>query len=120
VLWLLFTQPYWRERLVDWDAHAAHLIALFRAAMADHVQEAAWRDLVAGLRKRSPEFDAMWARHDVAGAEPRIKRLRHPVAGPLRMRSASLWLSDRPGARMVVHTPDDDASRRALAGLLAE
>ena len=120
VLWLLFTEPRWRSLLLDWENHAAYLVALFRAAMAEHVQEAAWRDLAAGLRRRSPDFDRMWARHDVAGSEPRVKRFRHPVAGALRMRSASLWLSDRPGARMVIHTPDDAATHAALAALVDE
>lgn len=119
VLWLLFTDPGWRKILQDWEEHAAHLIALFRAGMADHVTEPAWRDLVVRLKERSPEFTRMWARNEVTGAEPRIKRFDHPEAGTLRMRSASLWLSDRPGVRMVIHTPDDTETRESLAHLIA-
>jgi len=115
VLWLMFTDPGWRKILRDWESHAAHLIALFRATIGDHIGEPAWQDLVDRLSGRSPEFARMWARHDVTGAIPRVKLFDHPEAGRLQMRSASLWLSDRPGARMVIHTPDDAETRAALA-----
>ena len=119
VLWLLFTDPHWRKILRDWESHAAHLIALFRTTMADHLTEPAWRDLVARLKDRSPEFGDMWARQEVTGAEPRVKLFDHPEEGRLRMRSASLWLADRPGTRMVIHTPNDPGTRAAMERLVS-
>src|SRR5438270_1294027 len=44
VLWLLFTQPAWRELLVD-QGDVAYLVARFRAAMAEHIGEPAWNEL---------------------------------------------------------------------------
>jgi hypothetical protein len=42
----------------------------------------------------------------------------HPTAGTLRFETAALLLADRPGARMTVHTPADDATRSALVELV--
>src|SRR5436305_1482699 len=38
VMWLLFTQPAWRELLVD-QQDVAYVVARFRGAMAEHVGE---------------------------------------------------------------------------------
>ena len=55
VLWLLFTQPAWRELLVD-QQDVAYVVARFRAAMAEHMGEPAWVDLVQELCSASPAF----------------------------------------------------------------
>jgi transcriptional regulator with XRE-family HTH domain len=119
ILWLLFCDPRMRELIPAWADDAAHVLAQFRASMAEHVGEPAWRDLVATLSERSADFRRMWQRHDVAGAAPRVKRLCHPVAGVLHFETATLLLADRPGARLSVHTPSDDATRAALSALVA-
>jgi transcriptional regulator with XRE-family HTH domain len=119
ILWLLFCDPVLRERIPAWEDDAAYVLALFRAAMADHVGEPAWRDLVSTLSGRSEDFRRMWARHDVTGPAPRVKRIRHPEAGLLRFGLATLLVADLPGARMTVHTPSDDATRAALATLVS-
>jgi len=120
ILWLLFCEPEMRERIPAWREDAAYVLALFRASMAEHVGEPAWRDLVASLSERSPDFRRMWGRHDVAGAGPRVKQLRHPVAGLLNFETATLLLADRPGARLTVHTPSDEATRAALSALVTD
>lgn len=119
IIWLLFCDAQLRERLACWADDAGYMIALLRAGMADHVGEPAWQDLVATLSERSPDFARMWARHDVTGPALRIKEIAHPTAGPLRLETASLLLADRPGLRMTVHTPADDATRTALRALVA-
>ena len=41
------------------------MVGLYRSAMADHVGEPAWRNLVDRLQQVSPEFRELWHRHDV-------------------------------------------------------
>lgn len=119
VLWQMFTNPEWRARLVDWDTGAPRMVAQFRAAMADHLGEPAWTSLLARLRRASPEFAAVWARHDVEGPETRTKRILHPDVGLLRLDYTYLWLGPHGGNRMVTYTPADAESASRLAALHA-
>jgi transcriptional regulator with XRE-family HTH domain len=106
-LWLLFTTGEWRRALIDWEEAAARMVAQYRAAMAEHVAEPAWKALVARLHRASPEFAEMWARHDVRGPESSVKRLRHPLVGTLRLEHTYLWLDPGLGTRIVAYTPTD-------------
>ncbi|HSP71277.1 MAG TPA: helix-turn-helix transcriptional regulator [Gaiellaceae bacterium] len=114
VLWLIFTDPHWRRVLPDWDDAASRMVAQFRAAMAEHVAEPAWKALVARLHRASPEFAEVWARHDVQAPESRVKRFRHPTAGLLNLDYTYLWLGQRLGTRIVTYTPADEETRRRL------
>ncbi len=116
VLWLLFTQPAWRELLVD-QQDVAYVVARFRAAMAEHMGEPAWVDLVQELCSASPAFAELWERHDVAAATSRIKRFLHPEVGLIRLFATGMWLSERPGVRLIACTPADDQARIALMKL---
>jgi transcriptional regulator with XRE-family HTH domain len=116
VMWLLFTQPAWRELLVDQN-DVAYVVARFRAAMAEHMGEPAWTELVEELASQSPEFAELWERHDVASATSRIKRFLHPEVGMVRLMTTGLWLTERPGVRLMACTPADEDARLALARL---
>ena len=120
VLWLIFTDPHWRRVLPDWDDAASRMVAQFRAAMAEHVAEPAWKALVARLHRASPEFAEVWARHDVQAPESRVKRFRHPTAGLLNLDYTYLWLGQRLGTRIVTYTPADEETRRRLERLHRE
>ena len=116
VLRLAFTQPAWRERIVD-QGDVAYIVARFRAASADHVGEPAWVELVEELRAVSAEFAELWDRHDVAGGTSHLKRFIHPELGVIRLNATSLTLADRPGVRLVAMTPADEQARAALTRL---
>jgi len=116
ILWLAFTHPAWREVIVDRD-DVARLVAEYRAAMAEHLDEPAWKTLVARLHRASPEFTALWERHDVQGIEGRTKRAMHPTAGLLSVDYTNLWLGQRLGTRIVAFTPADDRTRIRLEQL---
>ena len=114
LLWLAFTNPRWRRVMVDWDDAAGRLVAEYRGAMAQHLDEPAWKTLVARLHDASREFTAVWDRHDVLGAESRTKRAMHPTAGLLSLDYTNLWLGQRLGTRIVALTPADERTRKRL------
>jgi transcriptional regulator with XRE-family HTH domain len=116
-LWLVFTAPQWRKALADWDEAAARMVAQYRAAMAEHVAEPAWKALVGRLHRASPEFAEVWARHDVRGPETAVKRIRHPLVGMLRLEHTYLWLDPGLGTRIVSYTPADARTAAKLAEL---
>jgi transcriptional regulator with XRE-family HTH domain len=115
-LWLIFTSPALRTCLVDRDHAKARMVAQYRAAMAEHVGEPAWKCMVNRLKDASPEFATLWRRHDVAQPENLTKRFLHPEIGLLQFNFTNLWLAPRAGLRLVSYTPADDATRAAVAG----
>jgi transcriptional regulator with XRE-family HTH domain len=116
-LWLIFTDPHWRRVIPDWEDAASRMVAQYRAAMAEHVAEPAWKQLVARLHGASREFAEVWARHDVQAPENRVKRFRHPTAGLLKLDYTYLWLGQRLGTRIVAYTPSDAETRERLERL---
>jgi transcriptional regulator with XRE-family HTH domain len=118
VLLLLFLEPAWRELLLDWRRDVGHVVAQFRAAMAAHVREPAWLDLLEELEDGSEHFREIWSRHEVAGPTMKRKRYLHPVAGRVELESTSYWLADQPGVRMLVAVPVDEESHGGLDRLM--
>jgi transcriptional regulator with XRE-family HTH domain len=119
LLWLTFTDAAWRRPIVDWDESVGNLVAEYRAAMARHLDEPAWKLLVARLHRASPEFRAFWERHDVQSVVSRRKRALHPTAGLLSVEYTNLWLGERHGTRIVAFTPADERTRKRLDALHA-
>jgi transcriptional regulator with XRE-family HTH domain len=115
LLWLTFTDPRFSEVIVDWDDVVGRMVGEYRAAMADHLDDPAWKTLVARLHAASPEFSAIWERHDVLGVESRTKRAMHPTEGLLLLDYTNLWLG--PGIRIVAFSPADDHTRERLEQL---
>lgn len=65
LLWILFTDPALRERLVDWEKQALQMLSSFRRDYAHATQEKDIQALVTNLQKASPDFNEWWNRHDV-------------------------------------------------------
>jgi len=118
MLHLGFTDPRWRTLVVDWEQEAARHVAMYRAAMTIHLDDPAWTALPARLAQLSPDFARFWASSDVAGPERRLKRFRHPSAGPLTLHSTSLLMADDPMIRVVILYPAtaSDAARLERLG----
>ncbi|MFD8544000.1 helix-turn-helix transcriptional regulator [Streptomyces sp. NPDC059649] len=116
-MWLAFTHPEWRARVVDLDATMRVMAAKFRASMAEHLAEPAWKALVARLTEASPEFREIWARHEVVRPVSAVKLFRHPRVGLLELTATSLWTGPNPGPKLISYTPADETSRERLEQL---
>jgi len=114
MLWCCFTESDTRTRFLNFDEEAGYMVAVFRGAYGQHLNEPAWVSFIERLSARSPEFAALWARHEVASPESRVKHHLHPTAGLLRLRSTSLAVADMPEVRISVSTPADDETRQRL------
>ena len=101
------------------DQRAA-LVAQLRAAYGHHVGDPAWTGFIRRMEAVSPEFAAMWATQDVAHPHVHRKVFRHPLYPRLEMTSTSFAVQAAPGARMVVYTPDNEATRAAMERLVAD
>ena len=116
-LWRVFTSPDCRAAMLDWEEGTRRMVAEYRAAMAEHVAEPAWKCLVSRLTKASPEFAELWERHEVASPENRTKRWLHPEVGLLELNYTHLWLGQRLGTRMTTYTPADEQTADRLREL---
>jgi transcriptional regulator with XRE-family HTH domain len=101
----------------DW--YSAALVGQLRASYGKHVGDPAWTHFIRLLSAQSPKFAALWAEHDVARPASYVKHFRHPTLGTITATSTSFTVAAMPGARMVIYTPDDPASERAIARLAA-
>jgi transcriptional regulator with XRE-family HTH domain len=118
-MWLVFTDPAWRRAITDWDETARRMTAQFRAQMAEHVAEPAWKAHLRRLRAASPEFADLWDQHEVSAITTKAKKIRNPYVGMLRFEAVSTWLNPRPGVRMLVYTPSDAETLRRMEKLVA-
>jgi transcriptional regulator with XRE-family HTH domain len=116
-LWRMFTSPRCRASMLDWEEGTRRMVAEYRSAMAAHVAEPAWKCLISRLTKVSPEFTALWERHEVASPENLTKRYLHPEVGLLRLNYTHLWLGQRLGTRMTTYTPADEETHERLREL---
>jgi hypothetical protein len=114
IMWLVFTNPLWRESLPDWPETSRLLVAKYRAAMAEHLSEPAWKGLVKRLQQTSPEFAALWDRHEILQPENQTKRFLNHHVGLLTFDFAHLWLGPRHGPRITTYTPADAVTRERL------
>ena len=119
LMWLAFTDPQWRERMVDREENIRLMAAKFRASMAQHLAEPAWKALLKRLQQASPDFCEMWERHEVLQPDSHIKRYLNPEVGLLAFDFTHLWLGPQAGPRVVTYTPVDDTTRERLARLHA-
>ncbi|MFD5872993.1 helix-turn-helix transcriptional regulator [Streptomyces sp. NPDC060322] len=116
---LAWTNEDWRSAVVDLPGAQRLMAAKFRAAMAGHLAEPAWKALLARLEAASPEFGEVWARHEVVGPSNRTKIFRNSRVGLLRLDHTDLWLGPSVGPRLVTYVPSDEESRQGLERLLA-
>ena len=113
-LWCCITEPSARGKFPEYDAQVRYMVARLRAAYGRHIGDPDWEEDIRRLASMSREFAEIWARHEVAEAEPRTLTYLHPRAGTLSLAISELNLPDMPEARIVVYTPRDDDTRAKM------
>ena len=119
LLWSSFVTPECCSTFVNCRQELPQMVATFRASFGRHLGEPAWTDLIERLSAASPEFERMWASHDVAVPTTRVKVFRHAAVGEVRLSVVSFAVVTTPETRMAVYTPDDAESRERLDWLIA-
>jgi transcriptional regulator with XRE-family HTH domain len=104
-LWLLFTDPYLRTTMPDWEFTCMYNVASFRAEAGTRLGEPPFSDLVSRLLQTSEAFRAAWERYDIETLPSRERLFRHPEVGDLHMEQHSLTPSDQPHLHLVMFTP---------------
>jgi transcriptional regulator with XRE-family HTH domain len=118
MLWLSFMPHQWRCSFVESESMKLHMVAGFRAAMADHLGEPAWQDLTEQLCAGSELFAELWKRYEVAAPSNRIKVLENATVGVLRIEPVNMWLSQLGQIRATVYTAADEDTEAKLRVLV--
>ena len=118
MVWQWFTDPRARESAPadEVDGHSRSFVADLRASWARRRTDADMRELVDGLLEQSPEFAALWARHEVAVRRMQRKTFLTTV-GPITLDCEVLVTAD--GQMLVVLTPPPGSSALEDLRLLA-
>ncbi|WP_431033276.1 helix-turn-helix transcriptional regulator [Streptomyces sp. P6-2-1] len=106
----------WRDSFADGEGSLRIMAAKFRSAMADHLDEPAYRALHARLM-RHPQFRAHWERQEIIDSTSRTKHFRNRHVGLLTVVHTDLWLGPLRGPRLVTYTPADAETRRRMERL---
>ncbi|NUS17064.1 MAG: helix-turn-helix domain-containing protein [Streptomyces sp.] len=117
IMWLAFTHPLWRERMLDREQNTRLMAGKFRTSMAQHLGEPGWKELLRRLQQDSPEFRQAWERHEVLRPGSHVKRYLNPEVGLLAFDFSHLWLGPQDGPRMTVYSPADEVTRERLEQL---
>jgi transcriptional regulator with XRE-family HTH domain len=105
LLRLIFGDARVRAAQYDWESMARFVVGAFRAdaARAGAVSEVG--QLVDELCRLSPEFEALWRDNDVHVHGEGVKRLRHPILGPIELEYSAFAVDGRPDLVMIVYNP---------------
>jgi transcriptional regulator with XRE-family HTH domain len=117
ILRILFGKSCVRAMMPDWQTDVAAAIAAFRADLARTTRPQRAIALIAELEQDSADFRRLWQQQDVRDFGPGVKRLLHPVLGPLDLDYAALSIDGEDGLGLVVYTPSEQ-DRERIAALL--
>lgn len=120
LLRLIFTDPYVRRMLPDWEVTSGHFLAEYRAEAGPSLGHPAHVALVSRLLDESPEFKRAWEEHRVERFASRQRHFHHPHVGDLVFEQHRLTPSDLPDLHVIVYLPSQEAEtpekmRRLLA-----
>ncbi|MFI5679169.1 MmyB family transcriptional regulator [Streptomyces cellulosae] len=116
---LCYTHDEWRSSIVHLAQTQRLMAARFRATMAGHLAEPAWKMLLKRLRAESPDFREVWERHEVDTHRVRRKEFLNRYVGRVVVDHTDLWLGPEAGPRVVTYAPCDEESRQRLERLHA-
>ncbi|PRX51455.1 transcriptional regulator with XRE-family HTH domain [Prauserella shujinwangii] len=115
LLMKVFLDPEARTFYPDWDRVAANTVAGFRTLHGEAPHDPRIREVLEAVRAGSPDFAAMWQRHDARRKRLERKRFRHPQVGELTLRMHAFDVKSAPGQELVVyHAEPGSASADAL------
>jgi transcriptional regulator with XRE-family HTH domain len=118
MVWMMFTDPDNRARMVRWETAARAVLSQFRAAAGRRQDDPRFGELVTALTEASPQFRDWWAEYPVRYFRPAVIAVRHPLAGLIQLEIFQLRLVDEPALVMVLQVPAGPACLARVRSLL--
>jgi transcriptional regulator with XRE-family HTH domain len=119
ILRFIFLDPRARAAQYDWESVARFALGSFRVDAARAGAAAEVESLVDELCRLSPEFKEMWGDNDVRGPHGEaVKRIQHPVLGPLAFEYSIFSVDGRTDLSLVVYNPATAGDAERIESLL--
>jgi transcriptional regulator with XRE-family HTH domain len=116
--WIVL-DPAARELHLDWHAVAADVVGTLRLDAGRHPDDPLLNQLVGELTIKSPEFRGWWNDHRVHQRTHGIKRLQHPVVGPITIHYEALALPGDSDQTLFIYTTEPGSTSHDNLRLLA-
>ncbi|MEV6995461.1 helix-turn-helix transcriptional regulator [Streptomyces sp. NPDC093228] len=100
---MVFLDPAGRDFYQEWERAAHSCVAEIRAAYGHDPESVRIAEVVAHLSAQSPEFAALWQRHDVKSKSQEGKHLKHAQVGDLHIKFAAFTVNGAPHQQLVVY-----------------
>lgn len=118
ILRLIFLDPRSRDVQHDWESVARFVVSAFRIDAARAGASTEMEALAAELSLLSPDFKRMWRDNEIHSHGEQVKRIRHPLLGPIQFEYSAFAVDGRTDLSMVVYNPltkaDVDKLKAAL------
>lgn len=105
LLRIMFTEEDFKKTFVNWSSAAQGMVARFRAACGEYIDDPWIKELVNELKSDSKEFNLWWSMHNVQTEEEHFKTVIHPALERLEFEETSYMVWDNTGLKMSVFTP---------------
>jgi transcriptional regulator with XRE-family HTH domain len=102
---LMFSRPYHRRAMVNWEQDARNLVAKFRLSYGQAAPDAAFSSLVQDMMECSTDFRRMWADHEVTDIGEGVYVYRTRRHGTLAFQHSTLVPEVLPDLRIVIYLP---------------
>lgn len=119
LLWLVFTDPYVRNLLPNWEVESRHFLAQFRAEAGPRLGDPAFSELIGRLIETSEVFRHWWDSHTIEPFASRDRWFEHPQVGRLHLEHHRLAPSDHPDLHVVIYTPASAVTAKRLREMTA-
>jgi transcriptional regulator with XRE-family HTH domain len=117
---ILFTRPSYYHEPAEFEKMARRVLAKLRVDYSKSGDDPRFQALIRRLEMLSPVFRRVWRAPEINIRSYGIHRFKHPQYGDLAFEHTSYVPDGHPTVRVVLCTPDDDATRRAVAQVTAE
>lgn len=104
-VWQLFVRPSTPQLFVDWERAGRNVLADFHTSCARYSGDAWITQLVADLKRVSPQFSQWWLEPEALAAGARQKELQHSVLGRIQFEFHILQLPSDPDVTIHIYTP---------------
>ena len=118
MLWMMFTDPENRARIVHWESAARTVLSQFRAAAGRRPDDPRFTEIATALTEASPDFREWWAEYPIRDFRPVTIGIDHPGAGPIALELFQMRLVEHPGLLMVLQVPASDSDLARVLALL--
>lgn len=115
----IILDPRGRVFAPDWDAAAADVVALLRAAAGHDPLDKQLSDLIGELSMRSDEFRTRWGARNVLQQKAGAKRLHHRIVGEMTVDFDVLETVAEPGMMLYTYSAEPGSASEDSLRLLA-